>query len=201
MKHESLSSILQNLHDDLPAGQEINLGDIIHRLHQRGFGVLLILFALPLCIPIPKPPPVDTILGLPLMILTWQMLIGSQRPVLPAKILAKRLRTDFLRESISRGLPYFRRFEKLFRPRMEHFADHTLQRLCGLFGLIMSLSVLIPFPLSNTFPSICLIVMSVGIAERDGFAAMAAAFIGVAFIIMLSVAAFFGIQLAFNFFS
>ena len=48
-------------------GQTVRISTLLESLHERGFGVLLILFSLPLCIPVPKPPPVDTIGSRPIV--------------------------------------------------------------------------------------------------------------------------------------
>lgn len=173
-------------------GQNVQVGTLIDALHERGFGILLILFSLPLCIPVPKPPPVDTILGLPLFYLCWQMIVGQDTPSLPAKLRAKTLSGDLLSKVMDKGGPYVRKFETLFKPRTLGFSEESLSKICGIFGMILTCSVMIPFPFSNTMPSICMIVMAMGLMSRDTVAALAAGTFGTLWIAMLTYLAVSG---------
>lgn len=175
------------------AGQTTKVGTLVYALHERGFGVLLILFSLPLCIPIPKPPPVDTILGIPLFYLSLQMIFGKDRPSLPNKILEKTLPADLLIKAFDRGRTYLEWFEKLFHPRLTSvLSDHNLSRICGCLGMGLTCSVLVPFPFSNTVPSLCMVIMAMGILSRDGLAALVAGIFGTAWVLMLCAAVYFG---------
>ncbi|NBX65462.1 MAG: exopolysaccharide biosynthesis protein [Proteobacteria bacterium] len=175
------------------AGQTTPIGKIVEALHERGFGVLLVLFSLPLCIPIPKPPPVDTILGLPLFYLCSQMIQGKDAPRLPKKILDYTVSADLLIKAFSRGRPWLERFERLFHPRMTGvFSDHALSLICGILGMGLTCSVLVPFPFSNTVPSVCMVIMATGIICRDALAAIAAGIFGTLWVIGLAVLAGLG---------
>ncbi|MDV6249581.1 MULTISPECIES: exopolysaccharide biosynthesis protein, partial [unclassified Wolbachia] len=44
---------------------KVTLFDIKTALHERGFGILIIIFSLPLSVPIPVPPGYTTILSIP----------------------------------------------------------------------------------------------------------------------------------------
>jgi hypothetical protein len=174
-------------------GQTVPMGTLVEALHERGFGVLLILFSIPLCIPIPKPPPLDTILGLPLFYLCAQMILGRDAPTLPKKLLAKPIPVDTLIRAFRRANPYLQKFERLFKPRMTNvFSDHALSRLCGILGMGLTCSVLVPFPMSNTIPSLCMVVMATGVLSRDAAAAIGAGILGIAWVIMLAVLAAMG---------
>lgn len=175
------------------AGQTVPVGTLVEALHERGFGVLLILFSLPLCIPVPKPPPVDTILGIPLFYLCLQMILGQDAPRLPKKVLDYTLSVDLLIKAFTRGRPWLVRFERLFHPRLTTMmSDHALSRVCGVLGMGLTASVLVPFPFSNTVPSLCMVVMATGIICRDGLAALAAGIFGTLWVIGLATLAGFG---------
>lgn len=177
------------------SGRDVKVGDIVEALHERGFGVLLVLFSLPLCIPIPKVPPIDTILGLPLFYLCLQMIKGRDTPLLPQKILNYTLSGDFLIKAFSQGKPWLEKFERLFKPRFtEKFSDHTLNFICGILGMGLTCSVLVPFPMSNTVPSICMAIMATGIICRDAAAAIIAGIFGTMWVIGLAVLATLGTQ-------
>jgi len=177
------------------AGEMTPVGTLVTAFHERGFGVLLILFSLPLCIPIPKPPPIDTILGIPLFYLCLQMILGKDRPSLPKKVLEKKIPVDMMIKAFDRGRKYLEWFEKLFHPRLVSvLSDHNLSRICGCLGMLLTCSVLLPVPMSNTVPSICMVVMATGIIARDGVAAIAAGIIGTAWVAMLTAVVVFGVE-------
>ncbi len=52
-------------------------------MHERGFGILLIAFSLPLSVPLPYIPGVTTILAIPLCFLSGQMILAFDSPWLP----------------------------------------------------------------------------------------------------------------------
>lgn len=175
------------------AGQTTRVGNLVDALHERGFGVLLILFSLPLCIPIPKPPPVDTVLGIPLFYLCLQMILGHDTPRLPKKVMDYEVPVDVLIKAFVRGRPWLERFERLFRPRLtDILSDHALSRICGVLGMGLTASVAVPFPFSNTVPSLCMVVMATGIMARDGLAALVAGIFGTLWVVFLCFMAYFG---------
>jgi len=176
-------------------GQSVAVGTLVDELHGRGFAILLILFALPLCVPIPKPPPVDTIFGLPLFYLCLQMIMGADHPRLPEKIRRKELSGNMLCAVMARSLPYLQKFELLFKPRWVFLDERTMTRVCGDFGMVMTCSVLIPFPFSNTLPSVGMIIMSMGLMTRDTLATLAGALFGIVWIFILTGMAIGGAEM------
>lgn len=46
----------------------ITVGEIKNALHERGFGILMAIAAIPICLPIPAPPGYTTLFSLPLFI-------------------------------------------------------------------------------------------------------------------------------------
>lgn len=174
-------------------GQTVSFGTLVEAFHERGFGVLLILFSLPLCIPIPKPPPVDTIFGIPLFYLCAQMILGRDTPHLPQKVLQRTVSADLLIKVFAKGRPLLEWFERLFHPRLTNVvSDHKLSCICGILGMGLTCSVLVPFPMSNTVPSTCMVIMAMGILARDGLAAILAGILGTLWVIMLVVLVLLG---------
>ncbi|HEY8964027.1 MAG TPA: exopolysaccharide biosynthesis protein [Alphaproteobacteria bacterium] len=173
-------------------GQTVRIGTLLEALHERGFGVLLLFFALPLSIPIPKPPPVDTIMGIPLYYLCMQMILGRDVPLLPKSITERTVSVDILLKAFKRGRKWLEKFERLFHPRLTHIHEKQMARLCGCIGMISTCSVLVPFPMSNTVPSICMVIMSMGLVMRDNLAALAGGIFGAFWVLMLTCLTVFG---------
>ncbi|SDP48112.1 Uncharacterized conserved protein [Phyllobacterium sp. YR620] len=159
-----LSSVLVHLGDR--QADRISLEDILSALSERSFGALLILFsALNL---VPLPPGTSTIFGIPLVLLSIQMLIGFENPWFPAFIRRKSMRIETYRAFIGRIQPILLRFEKLARPRYWLVPQIIVERVVSIVALAMSLIVILPFPLINQMPALSIVLLSIGLGEQDG---------------------------------
>ena len=184
----SLSQLIEEDIKTLPVG-EITLMQLLWLFHERGFGFVLFVLALPMALPIPVPPGVNIALALPLLFLTTQQMLGFSRIWLPSFLGRKTLRAERFREIMSGTLPFLRKVEWIFKPRLSAITHGLFSRLIGLSGLIMALSVCIPIPLSNTVPSLGIALMAVGVLMRDRLAIVAGMLIGLGWVFLLIWAA------------
>ena len=76
------SILLQRLHDEMPADR-FTLGWLMHSLHKRSFGIIMLLLAL-----VAIAPGLSILAGLLLMIPAFQMIMGNPVPVFPRGISA-----------------------------------------------------------------------------------------------------------------
>jgi hypothetical protein len=76
------SVVLQRLHDEVPAGH-FTLGWLMHSLHKRSFGIIMLLLAL-----VAMAPGISIIAGLLLMIPAVQMIAGHPAPIFPRRVAA-----------------------------------------------------------------------------------------------------------------
>jgi hypothetical protein len=165
------------LRDALAAhtGETVSIREVIQDLGDRAFGLLLLLFALPNCIP--APPAVGSILGLPLIFFGIQMLRG-QRPWLPGFIADRRVKRTDLMRIVDLATPRLRWLERIVRPRLPWAVSSFAERVIGLHVLLLAISIAMPVPLTNLVPAIGTAVMALGLIERDGRAVLAGAVIG-----------------------
>lgn len=78
------SEILQEVADTGNTNSnKVTLFEIKTSLQERGFGILIIIFSLPLSVPIPVPPGYTTILSIPLILFSLQLLLGFHSPWMP----------------------------------------------------------------------------------------------------------------------
>lgn len=180
----------------LPLQQDrISMGDILDAVHERGFGFILFVIALPMALPLPVPPGVNILLASPLILLTAQQAIGRRTIWLPQKILNKSVTREKFQNIVQGCLPWLKRMEFFIRPRMGFITQGLFSNLIGLFGLIMALSVCIPLPLTNTVPSLGIALMALGVIMRDGLAVIAGMVIGLSWVAALAYfAIFFGTE-------
>lgn len=149
-------------------------------LSSRGFGLLLLLFALPLTIPLPVPPGYTTVLGSPLVIFSVQMFVGKSSPGIPGWLGRRRLSRTLLATFIEKTSPALVSIEKVLRPRFVWATDSKMaERIAGLMCLILAISITIPLPLTNFVPAIGIAIIALGLLGRDGLFVVIGFIIGI----------------------
>lgn len=101
-----------------PAAIAIN--DLILLLCGRGRAALILLFALPNVLP--APPGMSEVLGLPLLYLSVQMMLGRV-PWLPRLIRHRAVPRDRFALPVDTLAPWLARAERLLRPRWSWFVN------------------------------------------------------------------------------
>ncbi|MGE7369541.1 exopolysaccharide biosynthesis protein [Neorhizobium sp. NPDC001467] len=172
---QRFSEILGNLAGDENRSR-ISLSDILAGMNDRAIAALIFVFAVPNCIP--TPPGTSSVLGIPLIFLTAQLMLGL-RPWLPRMIADRSMaRTDFA-AMLARTQPWIMKAETMLRPRLKIFAAPLAQRLMGGLCLILALVLALPIPLGNMLPALALCVIAFGILEKDGLWTIAGCAVGV----------------------
>lgn len=161
-------------------GTDVTLAWVFDSLHERAFGFILLILALPCCIPLLYGIP--QIVALPLMFVSAQILIGRRAPWLPTKLAARRISTEGLRSLAEGAGPWLRRIEALSHPRLSFLTKPPVERLIGLALVCFSASILVPLPGTNTVPGIAVVIVAMGLLQRDGLLVAAGSVIGTAWI-------------------
>ncbi len=156
----------------------VTVGEIKNSLHERGFGVLLAIAALPLCLPVPVPPGYTTFFAIPLFIFSVQMIIGMQAPWLPAWIEKKKIKRTSLEKLIAKASPWLKKIEKKLQPRLTYISVHTWERIIGIFSFVFALSISLPIPLTNFPPGWGILIMSLGLLSKDGITILIGMIVG-----------------------
>ncbi|MCB1949869.1 exopolysaccharide biosynthesis protein [Nitrosomonas sp.] len=158
--------------------ETLTIGEIKNSLHERGFGILLAIAALPLCLPVPVPPGYTTFFSIPLFIFSVQMIIGMQSPWLPLWISKKKIRRASLEKLIVKANPWLKKIEKRLQPRLTYISVHTWERIIGIFAFVFALSISLPIPLTNFPPGWGILIMSLGLLSKDGITILIGMIIG-----------------------
>ncbi|QHD65002.1 exopolysaccharide biosynthesis protein [Neorickettsia findlayensis] len=146
----------------------ITLFEIKHALHERGFALLLLLFSLPLSIPLPVPPGYTTVLSIPILFFSVQIILGCDSPWLPKFLGEKSMKRKSLAFLIEKTVPILRKVEKFTRPRFPILNNAFGERIYGVISLMCAISIAIPLPLTNFIPAGGIVLMSLGVLNRDG---------------------------------
>ncbi len=187
---------LSEILSDTIADEIVTLGELVDRLHRRGFGLVMIVLALPTLIPI-LPPGSAAAIGLLYILLSVQMLIGLDRVWLPSRAHAYRLRPRAIRALRQRGVPFLRRIERFSRPRSVPFDERIMARIVALAVFVLGVVLLSPLPFLNTLPALSVLILGVGLLNRDGVF-LAAGFLLTAVVLLIIAFGVSGLIALFN---
>jgi hypothetical protein len=157
----------------------ISLGVLRDALGDRGFGVLLFIFALPNLVPV-NIPLLSAVLGLPLVLLAAQLTYGRHKPWFPRWLTERSFSREGFANVVLRSLPYLEGAERLLRPRLTVLLSWTGERLIGLAILILALVLFLPIPFANWLPACAIAIIGLAIVEKDGLAVLVGLAVGVA---------------------
>ncbi|SIN77562.1 exopolysaccharide biosynthesis protein [Vannielia litorea] len=160
-----LSEVLR----DLQAGDaaRISVGDIIAALRDRSFAPLMVIFAAPnVFLFIPGS---SVFTGLPLMVLAVQLALGRPDVWLPRWVAARSIERSAFARIVTVTVPYVERIERLARPRWWPNSYLLAERVIGLATLILAVFLFLPIPFANGLPALSIIMLALGLSERDGY--------------------------------
>lgn len=162
------------------SGDTVTLDWILQQLHERAFGLFLLILALPCCIPLLYGIP--QVVSFPLMFVSGQILLGRRVPWLPERLAARTITTDGLGALSRRAGPWLQRIEAISRPRLSGLTRAPFDRIVGLGLLAFSASIMVPLPGTNTVPGVAVVIVSMGLLQRDGVLVLVGSVLGLAWI-------------------
>jgi hypothetical protein len=149
----------------------VSLANLRDALGDRGFGVLLFVFALPNLIPV-NIPLLSALLGAPLVLLAVQLTYGRHKPWFPHWLTRQSISRQNFEAVVSRALPYLERAERLLRPRFTMLVSWTAERLIGLGLLVLTVVLALPIPFGNWLPAFAICIVGLAMVEKDGLAVL-----------------------------
>jgi hypothetical protein len=164
-------------------GPRVSLGALRDALGDRGFGVLIFIFALPNLVPV-NIPLLSAVLGLPLVLLAAQLSYGRHKPWFPDWLTSRSFSREGFATIVLRSLPPLERAEQLLRPRLTFLLSWTGERLIGIALLVLALVLTAPIPFGNWLPAFAIAILGLAIVEKDGVAVLVGLVTGVVSLII-----------------
>lgn len=163
--------------------ERVSVSDLMQAMDARAVAALILLFALPNVVP--TPPGTSSILGLPLLYLTAQMMLGKL-PWLPAIIADRSMTRSDFNSFVGRVTPLLARAERLLKPRLLFVTSATGERIIGGICLTLAIVLALPIPLGNMLPAFAISLMALGVLERDGLWVIIGFLVGVLSLVIVS---------------
>ncbi len=162
-----------------PIGGKTKISELMEDFHENGILLAMIFFSLPVAIPLPYPPGFTTVMGIPLMILSIQMLLGNKKVSLPQKINDYGLKNSTLKAISDKVVPRLISVEKYVKPRFSFAKSVYCEQFIGFISFLAAFSIALPIPLTNAIPALGIAVMALGLLNRDGLVIIVGFFITV----------------------
>lgn len=149
------------------SGERISLGELTTSLGDRGFGLLVLIFALPNIIPMI--PGVSTVSGVVIALVGLQMMIGRHAPWMPAFVAEKTMPREQLAAMVDRTVSWVERLERVAQPRWTGMTRGPMHVVLGAMFVLLGAILALPLSWIGNFPpGVALVVLSIGMLEEDG---------------------------------
>ena len=163
---ESLGEKIRMAIDRLPP-EGVTLAEIRDVFGQDGLMLLTIFLTIPFMVPV-SIPGVSTVFGSAILLIGVCRLLGRQL-WLPPRYARRVLSTEKLRPALIRGLTLLCRLERLTRPhRLQRLTFNGLTNGSLILGAVLLMAPFGLVPFSNTLPGLALLLLALGVLERDG---------------------------------
>jgi len=148
-------------------GDEVSLRDLFEELGDRAFGTTLLICALPEALPLPLAG-ISAFIAMPLMLVSGQLVLGFEQPWLPDWIMDQPFKKEHCEMVISAAIPFLEQLEQFVEPRLQFFTSSEVERGVGVILFLLSFIIALPIPFGNMLPAIVIVLICLGLIEKDG---------------------------------
>jgi hypothetical protein len=150
-------------------GETVTLRELMTAIGEQGLLLLCALATLPFLFPV-SIPGVSTVFGAAIILLGVAITL-NRLPWLPKQILDRRLDAAKLVPALHKGVRIVSRIDAWVRPRALQMTSGHMTVINGCVLVFGGLLLMAPFgliPFSNTAPAIGILLLSIGMIQRDG---------------------------------
>jgi hypothetical protein len=148
----------------------VTLRELLARIGEQGLLLCCVFLTIPFLLPI-SIPGVSTVFGVVIILIGVGVTL-NRMPWLPRRLMEHKLPTEQLTHALERGAHLIARIERFICPRLAVFTNgRIINGLNGTAVVIGGILLLFPLglvPFSNTLPAIAVLLLALGILQRDG---------------------------------
>lgn len=172
--------------------EHLTLREIVKLLGEQGLLLICALLSLPFLFPI-SIPGVSTVFGAGIILISVAITI-NRLPWMPAFVADRKLESGKLIPVLERGVTVLRRIDNYLKPRLTTLTTGVIvNRFNGLALVLSGVLLMMPLgliPFSNTLPGVAILLLSIGISQRDGLLVVLGYLMIVATIVYFSILAY-----------
>ncbi|MGB9154444.1 MAG: exopolysaccharide biosynthesis protein [Alphaproteobacteria bacterium] len=174
------SVLLQRIITEAPPDY-FTLEWLVGKLPAHSFGCILLFLALIALLPV-----ISVVARILIIILTGQIILGYQGPVLPDRLMKRPLPTKYLFRLKCWVIPFLRRLEYIVRPRWPIMLKGTRRftAFIAMIGMVLSLPAPIPLDIP---PAVIDLLLALSFIERDGLVLFLALLSSFALLVPISI--------------
>jgi len=146
--------------------ERISVEALLEPLQRRAFGFLLLLLAIPNFIPVPLG--IGGVMGVLVIALGLEMLVGLEHPWIPGFLRRRTMSREGLLRFLDRAEPITRRLEKVCKPRLQRLTRRPFTFVSGAIMILIGVLLALPIPFTNYVFGGMLIAFAFALVERDG---------------------------------
>lgn len=150
--------------------ETVTLGELLELVGEQGLLLLCVILVIPFLFPV-SIPGISTVFGILIILIGFGITI-NRVPWLPGALIRRELKREQLLPVFERGADFVNRLQRWMRPRLERLtAGARINRVHGaalMFGGVLLLMPLSIIPFSNTLPAVAILLLAVGMLQRDG---------------------------------
>jgi hypothetical protein len=172
----NLHDLLRRLEDAAAEGEEVMLGHILDAIGRRSFAPILLITSLLGLTPLGGVPGVPTTLGVIIVFVAAQIVLGFDRLWLPRILLNRKVKGATLKKGARFLKPAARFVDKIIRPRLTFLTDRPYSYVLALLCLVLALGApplevvpLVDIPLWGAMAA-----FSLALVAHDGLLAIVA---------------------------
>lgn len=180
-RREAEQFSLEKLLDDLAgagdgASEKISVGTLLDVVGRRAFGPVILVPGLIALSPLSGIPGLPSVVGLTVMLLVGQLLLGRRQFWLPRWMLARKLPRARLGSALKAAKPAARAVDRITRPRLVFLTQgagfHIVALICFVVAMTMPPMELVPF--ANSAAGATLTIFALSLVTHDGYVAILA---------------------------
>jgi len=156
----------------------LSIREITAAVGEKGFGLLLMVLSLPSALPVPAPG-YSTPFGIVIALIAIQMMQGRDSIWLPKKLACIRIQPSAANAMLGSASEFLAKIEHFIRPRQQWIRGRSGQAGLAAVIFVMACLMMLPIPLTNTFPAMVIFMIGIGLSEEDGLLAIAAFAVGI----------------------
>lgn len=146
--------------------ERVSVEALLEPLQRRAFGFVLLLLAIPNFIPVPLG--IGGVMGVLVIALGLEMLVGLEHPWIPGFLRRRTMSREGLLRFLDRAEPITRRLETICKPRLQRLTRRPFTLVSGAIMILIGLLLALPIPFTNYVFGGMLIAFAFALVERDG---------------------------------
>ena len=163
-----ITNYVEKLKQYINENEEISTSDLVEIMgvHTSFLILLLILSVLNIIL---APLPINSfILGIPLVFFSICYLFGFKEVVFLKKLFKKSVKCIVWRKHVDKVSQYTEKIFVISKPRCYYLSQLRRRFISGFILFIISLLIFLPIPFINTSGSVTMIMVLLGIIQKDG---------------------------------